>query len=425
MVRPSDSGERGSRVIHLPQLSPSFWESHDVLRHIARAARAEANPASPDAVLGVCLCRVSAITPIETTLPGVGGTLNYLVGLVGPSGAGKSTAQRIARRLIPEIGTDLDSIPIGSGEGLIECYLRTTRVKDDNGETRAEKVQQHTSAYFYVDEAETFIAKKRQDASTTLATLRSMWSGSDVGSTNASHETTRRLKDGTYRFAAAMGFQPKYTVDLMRDDAAGTPQRFLFVSALDRYAVEVPSSYPGPLHVPTPRRGPIHVDPEVERIVRTRRIQHMRGEVEVDPLDTHRDLLQLRTAAHLAALCGDPASVSAFWWNLANEVVETSRAIRGVLYDHDREIATAEKVQRVEDRIATDEMIRERNAARISANLGRAARRLGPKPFQTLVNQLASRDRLYADLDDAIRRGMLAPGKAANDYVAGPNVDNA
>lgn len=90
-------------MIEYPQLSNAFWESHPVLTQIRESAwESKSNPASPDAVLGVLLCRVAAMISPTTTLPN-GATLNYLVALVGPSGVGKTTSKRLASKLIPDI----------------------------------------------------------------------------------------------------------------------------------------------------------------------------------------------------------------------------------------------------------------------------------------------------------------------------------
>lgn len=405
-------------MIVIPQLSHAFWESHPALTHIrASAWESKGNPASPDAVLGVLMCRVAAMVDPTTILPD-GGTLNYLVAIIGPSGVGKTTSKRLATKLIPSINTPLDSVGVGSGEGLIEAYLR--KDKDENGKDC--KVQHHTSAFFYVDEAETFLRSSKREGSTTLGTLRSMWTGTDVGSSNATLDTSRRLKDGTYRFTCAMGFQPDYAIQLIRDDKAGTPQRFLYVSAMDRHLPNV--SYPTPYALVTtvpPANTQLHVDSEILRLIRDKRRRIMRGELEIDPLETHGDLLQLKTAAILSLLCGTTSGVTLEWWNRARELVEVSNSIRNHLLDLGRQSERDSRIEKVEQRIESDEIRAERDLMRISANLGRNARREGPCHPEKLINALAYRDRHKADIDHAIRHGFLKAGNAANQYVAGPN----
>src|SRR5829696_4341629 len=75
-----------------------FWSSRPVLGHVRDFARARR--ASPWAVLGAVLVRVTvAVPPFLALPPLVGGpaSLNIYVGLVGPSGAGKGAAEAVAR----------------------------------------------------------------------------------------------------------------------------------------------------------------------------------------------------------------------------------------------------------------------------------------------------------------------------------------
>lgn len=402
-------------MIEIPQLPPDFWTADPVLQHIRDAAHSTPEVPSPDAVLGVCLCRVAAMTPLEAVLPGVGGTVNYLAGIVGPSGAGKSTAHRLARRLIPDIGTELDSVPIGSGEGMIEAYL------DRSGN----RSQIHRAAYFYVDEAETFLASGRRDASTTGPTLRAMWSGAEAGSMNASKDTTRRLRDGSYRFAAALGFQPAYAMALIEDDRGGTPQRFVFFSALDRYCPNVGPSDPGPLTVPLPEPRPIHVAPEISRLLTERRRRITRGDEKVDPLETHLPNVQQRTAALLSILCGDPAGVCLKWWNLARPIVDTSSAIvRTLLAEKDRAAAVASQ-RKVLGKLETEDFENEQRLDRIGHRFAKVAARKGPVTRAVLgrdgLNGLERNQNVDRLVVAALERGWLkvAPG-STNQYVAGP-----
>lgn len=392
-----------------PQLPTDFYSAHPVLAHIRRAAHAQLNPPAPDALLGVCLARVSALVPVGVTLPGVGGTVNYLVGIVGPPGSGKSTAHRLARRLIPELGEKtLDSIPIGSGEGMVEAYLRRVTENVD-GKNRTEKVQAYLSAFYYVDEAEGFINRTKSETSTTLSTLRTLWSGADAGALNAQTETSRHLPDSRYRFATVIGFQPPYAMRLISEDKAGTPQRFLFVSALDRTMPDVAGSDPGPLNVQVPQPGEVTVDREILRLVSERRRKVQRGEIELDPLDAHRDFLQLRTAYLLAVLCGeDRDGATPRWWNLAGQMLDNSRGIVEALRDDALHTAAEQADARIEDRINARETEAEKVLHRIGANLMRCAIEVGkPTTFAALTKSINSRDRHKVGPDDMVRLGYL------------------
>jgi hypothetical protein len=217
-----------------------------------------------------------------------------------------------------------------------------------------------------------------------------------------------------------MGFQPDYAIQLIRDDAAGTPQRFLFVSARDQYIPDVPELSSYVMNLATPSDGEVFVDREIQRLIGDRQRRVVRGEIDVDPLDSHRDLLQLKTALLLSVLCGSNDGVTNKWWNLARDLVDTSRQIRTFMLDIGKQRATDERVSKVHERLESEDMIHEHRMARIANLLGRHALSLGPSPAEKLINKLASRDRPHADIEDAVRRKFLVAGNAANQYLAGP-----
>lgn len=402
--------------LDLPQLPASFWDHHPILMNIRDYAWSADNPCSADALLGCVLARVSVSTHYKTKVNG--SSLNYFVAIVGASGTGKTTANQYAGKLIPDIETPLDSRPVGSGEGLIEAYLRT--VKTDNGH---EKKQTHTSALFYVDEGETFIRGTKRDASTTLGTLRSAWSGTVLGQQNASKDTTRHLAAHSYRMGLVIGFQPEYISELLADDAAGTPQRFLLVSSIDKNIPDVANRCRATLELRKPSSGEIYVDPEIKRMIRNNRLRIQRGEREQNQQDTHIDLMQLRTAALLSILCGSSDGVTPEWFSLAGTMTDNSRKIIQALQDGYRRADDAKQIAKVEQRIQTDEMIDDARMRRIARNLGDKAHRYGANEFKFLVYKIAARDRPYADVDDAVRRGYLVNVENTNHYVAGRMVD--
>jgi hypothetical protein len=250
-----------------------------------------------------------------------------------------------------------------------------------------------------------------------------MWTGADAGVINATKDTTRRLQDGTYRFSCAMGFQPEFAINLISDDAAGTPQRFLFVSARDAFIPDVSMATSHELRIHPPHVPVAHVDAEITRTIGERRRRELRGQITTDPLDSHRDLMQLKTAYLLSVLCGSSDGITPKWWNLSGELVSTSSAIRSKMLDMARQQKNDERVAKVAERIETSAMMDEDRTKRISHNLGKQALRLGPSPAEKLTAQLASRDRQFAEIDEAVRRGYLVPTDRSNQYRAGPNVE--
>jgi hypothetical protein len=404
-------------VFDCPQLPADFYSAHPVLTHIRRAAHA--TPVGADAALGACLARVAALVPVGTTLPGVGGTMNFVVGIVGGSGEGKSTAHGLARFLIPDLGErTLDSVPVGSGEGMVEAYLHLMSEKLEGRGTVQEKIRLYDSAYFYVDEIEALLNRSNKENSTTMATIRSMWSGTDVGAKNAKVETSRHLAHGEYRFSLFVGAQPTYATKLLHKDKDGTPQRFLWVSTIDRTIPDVSESHPGPLTIRPPAPGEVRVERQVHDFIENRRRRAIRRELQRDPIESHRDFLQLRTAYLLSVLCGDPAGVTGEWWTVAGQVVETSKGIVHALRDEEKREAQDELVTKVEERIESDEIRQDRLLARLGANLLRYATEQGqPVTYPTIRRQLSGPDRTTlkrayegdqeAEVAEFVRRGYL------------------
>jgi energy-coupling factor transporter ATP-binding protein EcfA2 len=400
--------------LELPQLPESFWDGDVTLRNIRNHAWSADNPCASDALLGCLLARVATATHHQALVNG--SSLNYFVAIVGASGAGKTTANKYAGELLPNIGTKLDGRPVGSGEGLIEAYL-------GRGDDGKEKKQIDTAALFYVDEGETFIRGTKRDASTTLGTIRSAWSGTVLGQQNASKDTTRLLPAGSYRMALIMGFQPEYIAELINDDAAGTPQRFLLVSSIDKRIPDVAEKWRGSLDIRKAGSGAMHVDSEILRIIRGTQVRIRRGEIARDRQDTHIDLMQLRTAALLSLLCGSNEGITIQWWNLAGLMTENSRKIIDALQDEYRRVDIDKRTASVEQRIQTSQMIDEDRLKRIALNLGKKAHKHGANTFGNLTRYLAARDRTYADLDDAVERGYLVRIEDTNHYGAGRMVD--
>ena len=66
-------------------------------------------------------------------------------------------------------------------------------------------------------------------------TIRSAWSGEQLGQSNARSESTRIVSPGEYSIGSAIGFQPETIQGLLSEEeaASGTPQRFLYANTID------------------------------------------------------------------------------------------------------------------------------------------------------------------------------------------------
>ena len=383
----------------VPHLPGEFYASTPALNAVRQAAFAR--QVSPDAVLAVVLCRVAASLPPGIVLPD-GGTLDFVAAVIGSPGTGKSKAMRAGRDLLPDIGTKNDGLPVPTGEGIAAAYVGKV---DEDGTNPIV----NTSALFYVDEGEQLLTVGRREGSTTLNVIRSCWSGQAFGSMNASTDRRRVVKAGSYRFALCVGFQAKFAAELLTGQDVGDPQRYLFAGVTHPEIRDVPPSFPAPLRLPltgTNHAFEVEVHPEIAAGIRRRRAAVGRGEVVLDPFDTHRDLLTLKTAALLSFLDGD-GDVTPESWRLANAVVDNGRAVRAHLI-------AASQAQRDEllraaaDRDAAKDAIREESKAKralrsCARSMIRKAKNEGrPVTRSILTTAVAGQYRNVVDIDDVI-----------------------
>lgn len=309
-------------TLRLPHLPESFYDEHPTLKAILRAAHADRTP--PDVVLLATLGRVAATIPVTVTVNDA--PLNFIGAFIGSSGSGKSSGHRTAWKLLSDVGTELDGLNVGSGEGIVQAYM----ARGDDGSN----VQRHQAAVFHVDEGEHLLKVGKRDGSTTLDVIRSAWGGENIGMTNARAETTRRLKQSSYRFVLLIGLQPPFAADLLADQTAGTPQRFLWAAAGDPTAPPTRPPFPGPLELPPMPSTPFTLDSDVRRIVDERQRRTMIEGGHDDPYESHATQVQLRVAAILEAMTTGRSHVTPATWNLATMIVDNSRQVRAELLRH-------------------------------------------------------------------------------------------
>ena len=319
-------------ALQFPQLPASFYDSTPYLRHIQQAAHYYR--VAPDAVLVATLCRIAAATPPTTYIDTPEPTpLNLIGALIAAPGNGKSLANTTAFRLVPDLGLGVnDSLPLGTGEGLVESYFESVSVINDTGKGKhIEKRQAFKSGYFYCDEGETLFTLTTRKGATILQTLRTAWSGGVLGNTNANVETRRKLDRNSYRACVVVAFQPSCGSALVADSHGGTPQRFIFASATDKEMPTVAPSAPGLLdYNATNEPVAIQVHPEILRELDTNKVNRARGTVHIDALDTHVDYNRIRVAA-LFALLDYRRYIDLDHWNSATLVLDNSKHVRRTL----------------------------------------------------------------------------------------------
>ncbi|MEQ1703938.1 MAG: hypothetical protein ABMA25_27840, partial [Ilumatobacteraceae bacterium] len=321
-------------------LPAAFWTARPLHAHARQAAHARGR--SADAVFAVVLARVAALTPPSYALPAIVGSaapLNMFVALVGGAGSGKSTAKSIACELLPYDGTDIaDDFPLGSGEGLTELYFDMVDEKV-NGKTKPIKRQTRRGAFMFLDEGQALAAMSARAGTTLAPTLRTAWSGQMLGSANASKDTKRQLRAGSYALGLVIGFQPELAGELLADSIGGTPQRFLWIGTEDPTIPDDPPPWPGALcWQPPPLRHHggvsfptlLTVDPTIAAEVRNAQLAVSRGMTKPRALDEHANLMKLKVAGLLAVL-DDRTDINLDDWQLAGLVMKTSNAVRAVV----------------------------------------------------------------------------------------------
>ena len=315
-----------------PALPDELWTARPLFRHIRSAAYART--VSAPALLAAVLVRAIAHTPPELVLPpiiGAEASLNMFVLCVAPSGLGKSVGHAYAGDLLDVTAApELVERPLGSGEGLTEVFFDWVVEDDGSGKKVKVRRQVRRNALFFADEGTVLSELAARSGSTLMSQLRLAWSGQLLGQTNAAAERRRILDPHSYRLCLMMGIQPGNAAGLLADEASGTPQRFLWVSALDETVPDLERlpKWPGrlPWAVPKLPDGPVDVDRRIVTELRRKHVERHHG-APVAALDSHAGLVRLKVAAGFALLDRRHA-VTVDDWGLAGTVMRYSDAVR-------------------------------------------------------------------------------------------------
>jgi hypothetical protein len=347
-----------------------FWSAFPELaacRAYARSVRV-----APWAMLGAALAIASATTPPHVVLPGIVGdyaSVNLYVNLPGKSGAIKSQAIAAARAWLRTTPRP-ESVKPGSGQGIAKCFAYVKRTK--GGEPV--QVGKRWTAVAVIPEIDTLTAAGAMTSSSLWAEFRSAWSDERVGHDYTDATKTVVLQPRRYRLAMIVGVQPLRAQPLFDDIDAGTPQRFVWFPTCDPAAPDDRPEQPLPLVLPRWPGDETHnfdiddfwagmldtpadrsaltvlkIPPEATEAVDTVAREKLRGNPDIDPLDGHKLLCQLKVAAALMRLC-NRREITSKDWELAAGVMAVS--------DHIREQVRAE--------LAAEATRRNLNAARVS-----------------------------------------------------------
>lgn len=424
-----------AQAVRLPNLPDEFWAARERFAVIRRAAW-HAGCGADMVFLGV-LCRLSGMRSHLLTFDlGQGeGSLNLFGGAVGGTGLGKSRANSAARKILlrpaylalPDGEADeakfKDGIGIGTGEGMAEAYMGM--VDEPTGEVakRATKYanagdpimksvrrQVRHNAYFYLDEGEHLTKTMVERSGTTIGpAIRTAWIGGSLGQQNAKDETTRFIDEGTYSMGMAIGYQPSTVQTLLADGAAGTPQRFAWLSGWDpSFPLERPDVVK-PFHLPIARpdgrpvvgiiKGPQWLADQLWE----QRHAVVTGDVDVVEKNSHETLMRCKFAA-LLALMGERMEVVDEDWQLAGVLWDTSSAIRDQLTEIGRQEAQKVARQRsdaaAEAALSSHAKVREYDAAvqRVARLIAKKVYAAGSSTPRGPKRELESRDRALYDV---------------------------
>jgi hypothetical protein len=418
------AGAESPRLFNLPE---EFWGSRELFKVIRRQARADGT--GPDAVLGAVLARASAMCSHELKFDsGKIGTLNMFVNIVAPTGIGKTEAMRSAQRLVlpPTYLSDLhgdvdferfkDGVGLGSGEGMAEVFMgmverdtgETVKYGPNKGEpkTKPVKAQVRHNAFLFLDEGESLNKMLERKGATVGQTIRTAWTGANLGAANAQEQTTRFVPDGSYSIGLLIGWQPRSAQSLIADAAGGTPQRFIWMSGLDPDIPDEPDIRPEQFRLPLcdgaghAVTGMIEFPPEILRALRLRVVEKMRTGDGGEELHSHEPLMRCKLAALLCVLDGRML-VSADDWRLGGMVWAVSCAVR------DRLVAFG-----VQQRLAAQRAEEERHAMLAAA--GETARIEVTEQVLGYAKQIARQAKAAADEFGTVHRSEARRGVKSN-----------
>jgi Bifunctional DNA primase/polymerase, N-terminal len=307
----------------LPQdRAERFWQSRTSLTHIYQAARH--HRASPWGVLGAVCVQVLADVPADRRLVTGGGpdiVPNLYVALGSDSGGGKGLAASTARQLWRSSArTDMPS----SGEA-----LRTMFAARSSGE---QQWREPRSVIVNAPEVTSLWAAAERSGSSLIGQLCNGFFGDSLSQSVVDPSKNVDIPDGSYRLGMITGVQYGNAGILLKDGAAttGLAQRLAWFPANVKREdqAKVRPAWPGrlPYSAEVGGRPEVECDPVVAGALDEIKIASSAG--ELDPLDGHRGLIQLKLAYALAILDGHHTSVRESDWDLAAVMMEISTETR-------------------------------------------------------------------------------------------------
>ena len=277
---------------------------------------------------------------------------------MAPSGGGKSATDALAAELMP---TPQSSKPFGTGEGIVTAFDLPT----DSEDSPAFPID---ALLFVADEVDGLVTLMNRSGATLQSVIKTAFTGGELGFTNKQHRTAGGKKipqavlaAQAYRLCAIVCIQPGKAGPILGESAGGTPQRLLWVPAVDsRISIELASEDYLPLTpFPTQWHGGARKILKVPRSARdaivAARAEAGSGAADADPDESHSLFMREKVSMALAFLDGRD------WfgeddWRLAGVVMAVSthsrRATAAALEAFDKEERNERSQKRGEDRSA-------------------------------------------------------------------------
>ncbi|MDL9946756.1 hypothetical protein QSJ19_14380 [Gordonia sp. ABSL11-1] len=353
-----------------------------ITRHIATEARDRL--VSEWTLLGASLARAALATPYNWRLPAIvqdDASLNAIYVNAGASGSGKGAnkaeiftwpdtsvfelgdgEQRLADIFVP--------ITVASGEGIAALFTENRSVPGIDGKGKITvPVRIRQAAWIDFDEVDQLAAIGSRQGATLTAELRKGWSSAAVGTYTKVKVNQVTVPAHSYRLVTTVAAQPLRCAPLLAEEAGGTLQRMLWLSA-DTPDLEDPGEDPDskPLGVVLPDfgrgiaspgdNGPVHyfdVAPEVRAEIRADRIAGRWKGTE----DAHRNLVKLKAAAACAVLHGS-TQITAETWTWAESLMTHSTrvraSVRAELAKAEQEASNQRAISRTIASVASDSL---------------------------------------------------------------------
>ncbi|MBU3064089.1 hypothetical protein KO481_21470 [Nocardia sp. NEAU-G5] len=404
-----------------------FWERRPILTHIRDAARSLG--ASPWATLGCVLCRAAVSVEPNVKIPAIVAgyaSLNLFCAAAGESGLGKGAADRAARqvvRFVDSSGHDIPVMPLnpGTGEGLAKTFIR-------EDESTGERL---TRALMAINEIRTLESLMARQGATLESQLLQVFSGEALGFNNAAKATTTAVAEHSYRLCVIVGVQPENAGSLLSAAKDGLPQRFLWMPVEDPYAPPpelVTDDGSGAAELPVIEARTVqitgykaedvilNVPAAVVNKIRLDRHRRITG-ADNSPLDSHRNLMQLKVAAALMILDGRCNSgvplITMDDWKLAGTILNMSDRVRTkmarILNERVREASRARAELKADEADILTDRADSHDRKRIHGSIVRCLERRGSATRKDLRINLAAklRDRFEAELAELQSDGVI------------------